>query len=49
MWDAGAIYGRINGMEESERLKFANTAARLYLKNREPVPPTAEQVWEALG
>ena len=49
VWDAGAIYGRIKGMGEAERLRFANVAARLYLKSREPLPPTAEQVREALG
>ncbi|HUH82800.1 MAG TPA: carbohydrate kinase family protein [Nitrososphaerales archaeon] len=44
VWDAAAIYGRLKGMEEPERLKFANRAARLYLKNRAAEPPTLAQV-----
>jgi ribokinase len=43
VWDAGAIYGRLKGMEESERLAFANRVARLYLGSKELVPPTLEQ------
>ena len=46
VWDAGAIYGRLKGMDESERLAFANKAARLYLGSRELTPPTLAQ---ALG
>ena len=49
VWDAGAIYGRIKGMEEKERLRFANCAAKLYLKSADPVPPTAGQVFRSLG
>ena len=48
VWDAAAIFGRLKGMEEAERLKFANVAARLYLKNREPLPPTERQVLDGL-
>lgn len=43
-WDAGAIYGRLKGMEEVPRLEFANTAAKLYLMSENLVPPTADQV-----
>jgi len=49
VWDAGAIYGRIKGMEEKERLRFANCAAKLYIKSADPVPPTAGQVFRSLG
>jgi len=49
VWDAGAIYGRLKGMEEEERLDFANRAARLYLASREAVPPTSGEVLEAGG
>jgi ribokinase len=44
VWDAGAIYGRLQGMDEPSRLEFANRAARLYLKNKDAEPPTLEQV-----
>ena len=47
VWDAGAIYGRLRGMDEEARLEFANRAAKLYLQNESPVPPTAEQVQRA--
>ena len=47
VWDAGVIYGRLKGMDEPARLDFANKAARLYLTNESPVPPTAEQVERA--
>ena len=47
VWDAGAIYGRLRGMEDGERLDFANRAARLFLESEEPVPPTAEAVLRA--
>jgi ribokinase len=47
VWDAGAIYGRLKGMDERDRLDFANRAARLYLRNKEPVPPTLEDVLRA--
>jgi sugar/nucleoside kinase (ribokinase family) len=48
VWDAGAIYGRISGMDEENRLRFANMAAKVYLKIKVMVPPTAEQVQSAL-
>jgi ribokinase len=47
VWDAGAIYGRLRGMDERDRLDFANTAARLYLESETPVPPTGRQVLRA--
>ncbi|MDG6916377.1 MAG: carbohydrate kinase family protein [Nitrososphaerota archaeon] len=40
VWDAASIYGRLKGMDERARLRFANMAAALYLGGREPVPPT---------
>ena len=43
VWDAGAIYGRLKGMDEVRRLSFANRVARLYLQSRELVPPTLAQ------
>ncbi len=46
VWDAGAIYGRLKGMDEVDRLKFANRAANIYLESDELVPPTAKQVEE---
>lgn len=47
VWDAGAIYGRLKGMDEVPRLKFANSAAKLYLRSEELEPPTLEQVERA--
>jgi ribokinase len=47
VWEAGAIYGRLKGMDERDRLAFANRAARLYLGGEEPVPPTLEAVRRA--
>jgi len=47
VWDAGAICGRLKGMDEGRRLAFANAAARLYLQSREHLPPTLEQVTRA--
>ena len=44
VWDAGAIFGRLKGMEERERLAFANRAAKLYLESRDPLPPTLKQM-----
>lgn len=44
VWDAASIYGRLKGMEEPQRLKFANRAAKLYLESDEPVPPTLSQL-----
>jgi sugar/nucleoside kinase (ribokinase family) len=44
VWDAGSILGRLKGLDEVPRLKLANTMARLYLENEEPIPPTREQV-----
>ena len=47
VWDAGAIYGRLKGMDEKGRLDFANRAARFYLEREELLPPTAEEVASA--
>jgi sugar/nucleoside kinase (ribokinase family) len=44
VWDAGAIYGRLKGMDEEERLGFANNAAGVYLEREELMPPTAREV-----
>jgi sugar/nucleoside kinase (ribokinase family) len=44
VWDAGAIYGRLKGMEEVKRLEFANGAARFFLLSKELEPPTLAEV-----
>lgn len=44
VWDAAAIYGRLKGMDEIHRMRFANRAAKLYLENVSPVPPTLAQM-----
>ncbi len=49
VWDAGAIYGRLNGMDEPRRLEFANAVARLYLESEELVPPTLAQAKKAVA
>ena len=48
-WDAGAICGRLIGLDEAQRLRFANAAARLYLQSRNHLPPTLGQVRAATG
>jgi len=47
VWDAGAIYGRLKGMDETSRLIFANNAAKAYLRSKEAEPPTLAQVRKA--
>ena len=49
VWDAGAIYGRLRGLDEVRRLRLANRAARLYLGSRELAPPSIAQVRRAGG
>jgi ribokinase len=49
VWDAGTIYGRLHGMDDAARLRFANAAALLYLENETPTAPTAEEVLKAVG
>lgn len=49
VWDAGAIYGRLKGMDEAPRLEFANRAARLYLMSEEVRPPTLAQLAKVRG
>ncbi|MDG6985678.1 MAG: carbohydrate kinase family protein [Nitrososphaerota archaeon] len=49
VWDAGAIYGRLKGMDEVPRLEFANRAAKLYLMSEEVQPPTLSQVMKEEG
>ncbi|HEV2226925.1 MAG TPA: hypothetical protein VGR56_09020, partial [Nitrososphaerales archaeon] len=44
VWDAGAILGRLKGLEEVPRLRLANKAARLYLESEGFMPPTREQI-----
>ena len=44
VWDAAAIFGRLKGMEEPERLRLANRAAKLYLEGRDLLPPTLRQI-----
>lgn len=49
VWDAAAIFGRLRGLEEERRLRFANMAAKLYLEGADLLPPTAAEVLKALG
>lgn len=49
VWDAGAIYGRLKGMDEESRLRFANRTARAFLRSRGHVPPTLAQVRREAG
>jgi ribokinase len=49
VFDAGSIYGRVRGFSGRKRLNFANVAARLYLQSKDPVPPTLDEVFEAVG
>jgi sugar/nucleoside kinase (ribokinase family) len=49
VWDAGAIFGRLEGMSEVRRLAFANKVARLFLLSKELAPPTLAQVRKAKG
>ena len=44
VWDAGAILGRLEGLDEAPRLRLANRAARLYLESERFTPPTREQI-----
>ena len=48
IWDAGAICGRMMGLDEASRLRFANAAARLYLQSGEHLPPTLGEVRRAI-
>jgi len=48
IWDAASITGFLKGMHDIERLRFANAAARLYVKSGSPLPPTLKQVRAAL-
>ncbi len=47
VWDAGAIFGRLRGMDEVPRLEFANRVARMYLQSKELTPPTLEEALRA--
>jgi sugar/nucleoside kinase (ribokinase family) len=47
VWNAGSIYGRIKSFNDSERLRFANTAAGLYLTADSPSPPELRDVLDA--
>jgi len=44
VWDAGAILGRLKGLDEVPRLRLANRAARLYLESERFMPPTREEI-----
>ena len=48
VWNAGSIYGRLKSFRDSDRLKFANAAAGLYLTADSPSPPVLTEVLEAL-
>jgi sugar/nucleoside kinase (ribokinase family) len=47
VWDAGSIYGRLKNFTDSDRLRFANTAASLYLTAADPSPPKLGDVLRA--
>jgi sugar/nucleoside kinase (ribokinase family) len=49
VWDAASILANLRGMEDGERLEFANTAARLYVQSETLGPPALEEVRAALG
>ncbi|MFI5404862.1 MAG: carbohydrate kinase family protein, partial [Candidatus Gagatemarchaeaceae archaeon] len=49
VWGAATIYGRLKKIKAEERLRFANAAAAIYLRGREPVPPSLEQVLARAG
>lgn len=44
VWDAASIAAFLRGMDDRDRLEFANTAARLFVKSGGPVPPTLAEV-----
>jgi sugar/nucleoside kinase (ribokinase family) len=48
VWNAGSIYGRVKNFNDSERLRFANTAAGLYLTADSPSPPELGDILAAL-
>ena len=48
VWNAGSIYCRLKSFSDSERLRFANTAAGLYLTAGSPSPPELGDVLDAL-
>ncbi len=49
VWDAASIFGRLRGMEDGERLDFANAAGRLYVAGGRTEPPTLGQINAALS
>jgi sugar/nucleoside kinase (ribokinase family) len=48
VWDAASIYSRVKNFSGSERLKFANAAAGLYLTASSPSPPELEDILDSL-
>jgi ribokinase len=48
VWDAASIYGRLKSFSDSKRLKFANTAAGLYLTAVRLSPPGLGDILDAL-
>ena len=48
VWNAGSIYGRLKSFSDSERLRFANTAAGLYLAASSPSPPELGDILDVL-
>ncbi len=48
VWNAGSIYGRLKSFSDSKRLRFANTAAELYLTAESPSPPDLKDILGAL-
>ncbi|MDV3277368.1 MAG: carbohydrate kinase family protein [Nitrososphaerales archaeon] len=49
VWDAASIFANLRGMDDGDRLEFANTAARLYVQAEPLRPPTLKEVRDALG
>lgn len=49
VWDAASIFASLRGMEDNERLEFANSAARLYVTGKIQRPPKLSEVNKALG
>ena len=48
VWNAASIYGRVKNFGDSERLKFANAAASLYLTAATPSPPALGDILDSL-
>jgi len=49
VWDAASIFAFLRGMDDAERLQFANAAGRLYVTGDVQRPPRLDEVRAALG